>query len=209
MLTTLRHFCLKLLRVNLAISVRHQRQGGLSENFRFMEDLFRGANGRAGSTIVYVPTTNGVENVAAHLAAVLPASVRVVSYHGKQGMEARRCAHLAFLTGEAQVIVATIAFGMGIDKPDIRRIGTPPTCGVFVYVHGSKLRAYSIYVWIQTACSALWSAEVNGGVLPTHRTSRQRWPSFAVCAPLQRVRPQPGDYFSNSPQACEFSMMLM
>ena len=111
-------------RTNLAISVRHQKSGGLSENFQFLEDLFCAVGDRgAGSTIIYVPTTSGVEKVASHMNGVLPGSVKVESYHGKQAVETRRRAHLAFLTGEAHVIVATIAFGMGIDKPDIRRIG--------------------------------------------------------------------------------------
>jgi ATP-dependent DNA helicase RecQ len=118
-------------RTNLAISVRHQRAGGLAENLKFLETLFHdyshahahGDSHRTGSTIVYVPTVRGVENITTHLRTVLPPTVRVESYHGKQGIEDRRRAHLAFLTGEAPVIVATIAFGMGIDKPDIRRIG--------------------------------------------------------------------------------------
>jgi superfamily II DNA/RNA helicase len=100
----------------------------MTENFRFLKNLFEEKGDRAGATIIYVPTIKGVEALAEHLSAVMPASVKVVSYHGKQSVEARRVAHLSFLTGQAQVVVATIAFGMGIDKPDIRRIGTDTKC---------------------------------------------------------------------------------
>ena len=44
-------------------------------------------------------------------------------YHGSLGYDERQSAHVAFLNGTAPVIVATVAFGMGIDKPDIRRSG--------------------------------------------------------------------------------------
>ena len=44
-------------------------------------------------------------------------------YHGSLGHDERQSAHVAFLNGTAPVIVATVAFGMGIDKPDIRRSG--------------------------------------------------------------------------------------
>ena len=116
--------------------MRHQKPGGIPANFRFLEEIFAqngtsgngsgsgsGSGSSRGGTIVYVPTTKGVEKVAAHLTSVLPSPIKVVSYHGKQDVEMRRRAHVAFLTGEAAVVVATIAFGMGIDKPDIRRIG--------------------------------------------------------------------------------------
>lgn len=44
----------------------------------------------------------------------------VMPYHGKMPMNDRVQAHKMFLTGRCDIIVATVAFGMGIDKPDIR-----------------------------------------------------------------------------------------
>jgi ATP-dependent DNA helicase RecQ len=44
------------------------------------------------------------------------------SYHGRQRAQQRGEAQDAFMTGDVPIIVATNAFGMGIDKPDIRTV---------------------------------------------------------------------------------------
>jgi len=84
-----------------------------------------------GSTIVYVPTQAETDSVASFLKERLAQDgVKVLSYHGGKSLGEREDAHMSFLSGAAQVIVATVAFGMGIDKPDIRRIvhfGPPKT----------------------------------------------------------------------------------
>ena len=41
-------------------------------------------------------------------------------YHGGLSRTDREAAQDAFMTGEVEVIVATSAFGMGVDKPDVR-----------------------------------------------------------------------------------------
>jgi ATP-dependent DNA helicase RecQ len=49
-------------------------------------------------------------------------------YHG--GASTKTSVHSAFLADELEVVVATVAFGMGIDKSNIRNIihfGTPST----------------------------------------------------------------------------------
>lgn len=86
---------------------------------------------KKGSTIVYAPTQGETESVAAALSQHLaPHKMSVLCYHGGLTPDIRENAHFAFLSGAAHVIVATVAFGMGIDKPDIRRIvhyGPPKT----------------------------------------------------------------------------------
>jgi ATP-dependent DNA helicase RecQ len=79
---------------------------------RFIRDEHPGEAG-----IVYCLARNSVEEVAQFL---MQHGVDALPYHA--GMEpARRAAHQArFQRDEACVIVATIAFGMGIDKPDVR-----------------------------------------------------------------------------------------
>ena len=87
----------------------------------------------SGSTIVYCPTKAQVEEVASFLQQRLQASsshVQVEYYHADLSTQRRHETHLRFLTGQTAVVVATIAFGMGIDKPDTRRVihyGPPKT----------------------------------------------------------------------------------
>jgi superfamily II DNA helicase RecQ len=68
--------------------------------------------------IVYTPSRKQAESVAALLAGDFPAA----AYHAGLDAERRRRVQDAFLAGKLEVIVATIAFGMGIDKPNIRSV---------------------------------------------------------------------------------------
>ncbi|MEV4622074.1 ATP-dependent DNA helicase RecQ [Asanoa sp. NPDC049573] len=70
-----------------------------------------------GPGIVYVPTRRGAEELAERLRA---AGYEASSYHGGMAAGAREKLHIAFLADEVPIMVATSAFGMGIDKPNIR-----------------------------------------------------------------------------------------
>ncbi len=78
----------------------------------------RGARGR-GRAIVYCSTRKVTERVAKALRA---AGVRVGHYHAGRTKTARERAQRAFEQGRTRVLVATNAFGMGIDLPDIRLV---------------------------------------------------------------------------------------
>ncbi|MCF7731323.1 MAG: DNA helicase RecQ [Akkermansiaceae bacterium] len=69
------------------------------------------------SGIVYVQSRNSAENFAAALAAE---GIKAVAYHAGLTPETRAANQDAFIRDEARVVCATIAFGMGIDKPDVR-----------------------------------------------------------------------------------------
>jgi len=71
-----------------------------------------------GSGLVYVGTRLDAEEVAAFCETVI--GRRVDFYHGGLDEGQRTTAHEAFMSGEIPLFVATKAFGMGIDKPDIR-----------------------------------------------------------------------------------------
>jgi ATP-dependent DNA helicase RecQ len=70
-----------------------------------------------GSGIVYAATIAQVESLHELLKG---APGGVAKYHGRMGATGRREQQERFMAGDARVMVATNAFGMGIDKPDIR-----------------------------------------------------------------------------------------
>ncbi len=72
-----------------------------------------------GSSIVYAATKNSVERIAAGLKS---SGVQAGAYHAGLDAERRRTVQDAFMTGRLRTIVATNAFGMGIDKPDVRMV---------------------------------------------------------------------------------------
>ncbi|MEZ5680777.1 MAG: DNA helicase RecQ [Erythrobacter sp.] len=79
-----------------------------------------------GPGIVYAPTRRKVEDIAAKLGAAT--GREVLPYHAGLDPEVRAANQAAFVASEDMVIVATIAFGMGIDKPDVRfvaHVGVP------------------------------------------------------------------------------------
>jgi len=72
---------------------------------------------RESSGIVYVTLQHSAEQVAAYLQK---AGVNACAYHAGFDNDKRSQIQADFMAGKIQVIVATIAFGMGIDKSDIR-----------------------------------------------------------------------------------------
>ncbi len=102
--------------------------------------------------IVYAPTRKETEALAAELSAVFPAA----AYHAGMAADKRDRVQRSFQTGETEVIVATIAFGMGIDKADIRTVihtGLPGSLESYYQEigragrDGEMARAVLLYSW--------------------------------------------------------------
>ncbi|CAA7389197.1 unnamed protein product [Spirodela intermedia] len=70
-----------------------------------------------GSTIIYCTTIKDTEHV---FEALRNAKIKAGMYHGQMGNKAREESHRLFIRDELQVMVSTVAFGMGVDKPNVR-----------------------------------------------------------------------------------------
>ncbi|MFO0762062.1 MAG: DNA topoisomerase 3 [Byssovorax sp.] len=112
-LTSALRFIHGFRRTNIAIEVVELSPG---ERPEVVEKLLAGPGRRPA--IVYAPTRKAAED----LAGTLERKFKAEAYHAGMDASARERVQTAFLGGQTQVIVATIAFGMGIDKPDVRTI---------------------------------------------------------------------------------------
>lgn len=97
------------LRPNLSYSVRHVDDKN--------EQLMRVVNNVNGSGIVYVRLREAAEKVAEYLREQ---GVSASYYHGGLPHAERSIRQDEWLAGKTRIMVATTAFGMGIDKPDVR-----------------------------------------------------------------------------------------
>ncbi len=99
-------------RPNLSIEVVHTEK-----ERQKITHISRLAKRQPGSGIIYTTTRKAVEQVGAKLQT---AGLSVSTYHAGMPDSVRIKAQDSFMSGRTQMIVATNAFGMGIDKPDIR-----------------------------------------------------------------------------------------
>jgi ATP-dependent DNA helicase RecQ len=99
-------------RSNLKIACRKKGEG---DTRRELLALIRGHSGESG--IVYCLARRTVEQTVAFLTR---AGVRAAPYHAGLETKERVASQEAFARDEVDVVVATIAFGMGIDKPNVR-----------------------------------------------------------------------------------------
>ena len=101
-------------RPNLRYAARFFRNDGEKD-----AALLRGLAASPGTGIVYCATRKTVEELTAYLEQELPNRI-VCGYHAGMSQPDRKHSQERFMQGKGAVIVATNAFGMGINKPDIR-----------------------------------------------------------------------------------------
>ncbi len=140
-----------------------QRVNDDRERFAIIRERVRDA---AGATLIYTPTRRLAELVTR---ALLRTSIRAGPYHAGLSAGVRRRVLRAFLADQVHVIVATSAFGMGIDKPDVRQVlhwGPPPTLEAYYQEAGRAGRNGDT-----SECLVLWRREdfAWGGITPAMR----------------------------------------
>ena len=107
----LKVFAANAERRNLRYSVLHADTA--EEKYNLLRSLILGHN---CPSIVYVSRTRRTRELAQHLVSD---GIRALPFNGKMEAAEKVKNQNAFMSGEAQVIVATSAFGMGVDKKDV------------------------------------------------------------------------------------------
>ncbi|KAE8224073.1 hypothetical protein CF319_g2987 [Tilletia indica] len=107
-----------LYRPNLVYSVLPRPSASNATSQTVVDWILKNHRGKSG--IVYCLSKKDTENMAQALNLLSNGAIRAAVYHADVDDEAKTNVHVHWRQNKVQVVCATIAFGMGIDKPDVR-----------------------------------------------------------------------------------------
>lgn len=104
-------YCIGTRRTNLYIEIKQKTNN-------IIQDIIQDLDNTA-STIIYVQTRKECHKIKQ---TFNKNNIECLIYHGGMSLQDKTNNHKKFMSGEIKLIVATISFGMGIDKSDIRHV---------------------------------------------------------------------------------------
>ncbi|XP_045142745.1 Werner syndrome ATP-dependent helicase isoform X2 [Echinops telfairi] len=176
--------CTGFDRPNLYLEVGRKTGNILQDLKQFLIKSASSAWEFEGPTIIYCPSRKMTEQVTAELRKL---DLMCGTYHAGMGIKSRKEIHHRFMRDEIQCVIATIAFGMGINKADIRKVihyGAPKEMESYYQEIGRAGRD-----GLPSSCHVLWAPgdmSLHSVLLSEIRNEKFRLYKLKMMAKMER-----------------------